>query len=151
RMEREDKSEIRNPKSETNSKSENLKYENTALILEIGLAVFVSFLTMAGAKAQETPRTADANGWAPPAVSKPALQASYVNPTTGALVSVPAPPPPIPSNDVVPTVLQQQQPPPPKGAMDRRQPSDEEQGVRIQLEPPGPDRIFGRRDSERSL
>jgi len=35
--------------------------------------------------------------------------------------------------------------------MDRRQLSDEEQGVRIQLEPPGPDRIFGRRDSERSL
>ena len=35
--------------------------------------------------------------------------------------------------------------------MDRRQPSEEEQGVRIQLDPPGPDRIFGRRDSERSL
>jgi hypothetical protein len=151
-MEGESKSKIRNPKSETNSKSENSKHENRTLILGFGLAVFISLLTMAVGRAQETPPQADVNGWAPPAASKPALQASYVNPSTGALVSVPAPPPPVPSNDVVPTGLQQQQPPPPKGAMDRRSTSDEEgQGIRIELEPPGPDRIFGRRDSERSL
>lgn len=64
------------------------------------------------------------------------------------MVSVPAPPPVVSSNDVAPVSFQQQPPPKP---MERRQPTEEEQGVRIQLEPPGPDRIFGRRDSERSL
>ncbi|HEV2947178.1 MAG TPA: hypothetical protein VGX70_07365 [Gemmataceae bacterium] len=118
--------------------------------------MFLSLMAAAGARAQETPRAADANGWAPPALSKTALQAqeittkaAYVNPSTGAMVSAPPPPPAVPSNDLAPAAFQQPQPP--KGAMDRRQPSEEEQGVRIQLEPPGPDRIFGRRDSERSL
>jgi hypothetical protein len=35
--------------------------------------------------------------------------------------------------------------------MDKRAAAEEEQEVKIQLEPPGSDRIFGRRDSERSL
>ena len=172
-MARETKSEIRNPKSEepishrahrehrgpwisVNSVTSVANWMGFRMSVFVFLVYGLAWLTQAGARAQETSRAADANGWAPPGLSKTAVpspettsKAAYVNPTTGAMVSVPPPPPAVPSNDLAPAAFQQPQPP--KGAMDRRQPSEEEQGVRIQLEPPGPDRIFGRRDSERSL
>lgn len=77
---------------------------------------------------------------------------SYVNPSTGTPVPLP-PPPPVVANDewapaaeFKPTSLQQ----PPKPGEGVKAPKEEEE-VRIQLEPPGSDRIFGRRDSETSL
>lgn len=74
------------------------------------------------------------------------LKPSYLNPSTGATVSVPPPPPLVPTNEWTPATFQQ-----PAKPMDKRVPGEEDQEVKIQLEPPGPDRIFGRRDSERSL
>jgi hypothetical protein len=73
---------------------------------------------------------------------------AYVNPSTGAMVPVPPPPPGVPTNEWTPAAFQQPQKP-----MDKRTPTpgEEEQDIKIQLEPPGPDRIFGRRDSEQSL
>jgi hypothetical protein len=119
--------------------------------------------------AQEQNSQADANGWAPPAVpktlhhykevSEAAKQPSnlYVNPTTGSVVPLPPPPPKVPTDEwtpaagasgIKPTSLQQ----PLKSAEPPSVKAPSEQGeVRIQLEPPGADRIFGRRDSESSL
>jgi hypothetical protein len=86
----------------------------------------------------------------------------YVNPTTGSVVPLPPPPPSVPSDEWKPTAAAsapasaivhtslQQPPPKPIGVGDVRAPSEEGE-VQIQLEPPGSDRIFGRRDSETSL
>jgi len=80
---------------------------------------------------------------------------SYVNPATGGIVPVPPPPPMVPSDEWTPaagasviktTSLQQ----PPRPDQNIKAPSEEGE-VQIQLEPPGSDRIFGRRDSESSL
>jgi hypothetical protein len=78
---------------------------------------------------------------------------SYVNPSTGTPVPLPPPPPSVsadewaPATGFQPTSLQQQ---PPKPGDTVKAPKEEEE-VQIQLEPPGADRIFGRRDSESSL
>jgi hypothetical protein len=123
----------------------------------------ISNFGFSAAWAQEQTPHADANGWAPPAIPKnlhfpkedKSKTAAYVNPSTGAVVQVPPPPPMVPSNEGTPAKENAEfaptsllQPPPP--GKDIRAPSEEGE-VQIQLSPPGPDRIFGRRDSERSL
>jgi hypothetical protein len=74
------------------------------------------------------------------------FNSTYVNPTTGAVTNIPAPPPIVPTNEWTAVEIQQ-----PVKPTDKRTPVDEDHEVKIQLEPPGPDRIFGRRDSEQSL
>jgi hypothetical protein len=146
------------------------------LVSAFSLLVFCA----GGVRAQEQSSRADANGWAPPAVPKKLsslLSRSqsgvwdqgagetakppsnlYVNPTTGGVVPLPPPPPSVPSDEwkpsastpeIRPTSLQQQ-PPKPGEQFNVKAPKEEEE-VQIQLAPPGPDRIFGRRDSESSL
>jgi len=124
-------------------------------------------LCASSVSAQEATPHADANGWAPPAIPKKfhvqnveaeALKPSsslYINPSTGATVLVPAPPPTVPTDEWRPTTgasaiktTSLQQPPRPEPSV--KAPSEEGE-VQIQLAPPGPDRIFGRRDSESSL
>ena len=79
----------------------------------------------------------------------------YVNPSTGSPVPLPPVPPSVsadewsPATGFQPTSLQQQ-PPKPGEPSPVKAPKEEEE-VQIQLEPPGADRIFGRRDSESSL
>jgi hypothetical protein len=171
-----EKSEIRNPKSENSTPTLGVWISIFGFRISdfgfcfCGLALWLA--AAGAATAQEQTPHADANGWSPPpsipralssrsktpiserqaAETTGASSSAYVNPTTGATVPVPPPPPQIPADEWTPAaeVHQTSLLQPPKPGEPVKAPKEEEE-VQIQLEPPGPDRIFGRRDSERSL